>query len=403
MTPEIAERTPAGSAPEEVLHLPPNRHYGFIDGLRGLAILGVLLIHCGQAAGTGLPPLLLRFTGAGAFGVHLFFVVSAFTLFLSLSNPRPERWPLVSFFARRLFRIAPAYWLILLIVIWPEIRSFHLSNKLEVLSVATFTNGLNPYWISSIVPGGWSVTAEMTFYLFVPYLFKRIKTVQQGLILTLVVAAISTALDAWVRSDSFSNLVKPLVASRLVNPEHMLNQAPVWSHWFVTFWFPTQAPVFCMGILAFRLAGHLNSRPRNGALPFWLLSASGLVFLLAVFLPPSLIQPEHIAAISFALLVLSASVRPWRFLTHPAMQYLGRISFSVYLTHFFVRDLVLAYLSRMPPLNPTTRFAVIFTSTLVLAMAASTVTFYLVESQGIDLCKRLLRRFNRPSTLRYQA
>jgi peptidoglycan/LPS O-acetylase OafA/YrhL len=48
-------------------------------------------------------------------------------------------------------------------------------TTLNVLSNFTFLHGFNPYWITSLVPGGWSIAVEMTFYIILPFLFARIK------------------------------------------------------------------------------------------------------------------------------------------------------------------------------------------------------------------------------------
>jgi hypothetical protein len=65
------------------------RYYlSFIDGLRGLAILMVLAVHTSQFVGNDgkgifLIPWIVPYLNAGARGVQLFFLLSAFTLFSS--------------------------------------------------------------------------------------------------------------------------------------------------------------------------------------------------------------------------------------------------------------------------------------------------------------------------------
>lgn len=78
----------------------PEIYLPAIDGLRGIAVLMVLAVHTSQRVGNvGLEmfrfPLIGEFIDAGARGVELFFLLSAFTLFRSSrakyseeSNPR---------------------------------------------------------------------------------------------------------------------------------------------------------------------------------------------------------------------------------------------------------------------------------------------------------------------------
>src|ERR1700728_3193398 len=89
---------------------PPHLHW--IDALRGWAFLGVLGCHVSQRVGDTLPHWLGFWAANGRFGVQLFYIVSCLTLFMSLdSRSRREERPISAFFIRRLFRIAPLFWL----------------------------------------------------------------------------------------------------------------------------------------------------------------------------------------------------------------------------------------------------------------------------------------------------
>jgi peptidoglycan/LPS O-acetylase OafA/YrhL len=133
--------------------------------LRGLAIIGVVVVHCSlYGDNENLPLLFQSFAHSGMFGVQLFFMVSAFTLFLSLDNRRHEEefvWQ--GFFIRRFFRVAPMYYLGILYFLLQDgfgPRYFlcdtgHITGA-NILSNFLFVHGLYPFWISSLVPGGWS-------------------------------------------------------------------------------------------------------------------------------------------------------------------------------------------------------------------------------------------------------
>jgi len=87
----------------------------WLDSLRGLAVLAVVLVHCGQVARSS--GLLGHVTAAGQYGVQLFFVISAITISLTYqkhvhkygSSPRS----MFAWFVRRFFRIAPLYYILL--------------------------------------------------------------------------------------------------------------------------------------------------------------------------------------------------------------------------------------------------------------------------------------------------
>ena len=111
-------------------------HYAFIDSLRGWAILLVILTHAAQGRVAvaavsqppsgivpllALPPWLAAITGNAGAGVQLFFVVSAFLLTLSWLSRGATAGATRRFLARRVFRIAPMYYLAIAIYQYPNI------------------------------------------------------------------------------------------------------------------------------------------------------------------------------------------------------------------------------------------------------------------------------------------
>ena len=87
-------------------------HYQYLDALRGIAALLVLSVHMSMLS------VLLNGRGfsIGAYGVQLFYILSALTLFLSSSKRfSSEERPIFKFFIRRFFRIAPLFYLTVIV------------------------------------------------------------------------------------------------------------------------------------------------------------------------------------------------------------------------------------------------------------------------------------------------
>src|ERR1700755_1634138 len=82
------------------------------DVLRGLAILGVLAVHCSPGFPTNINFI---DTGLefGRFGVQLFYFVSALTMCHMWRQREGEKNPIRRFYFRRFFRIAPLFWLVM--------------------------------------------------------------------------------------------------------------------------------------------------------------------------------------------------------------------------------------------------------------------------------------------------
>jgi peptidoglycan/LPS O-acetylase OafA/YrhL len=100
-----------------------------LDGLRGIAILLVLVLHFTMYGGTpgtaGIAGFVHRFALAGWIGVDLFFVLSGFLITGILWDAKGGERYFRNFYARRILRIFPLYYgalvvfLVLLPFVWP--------------------------------------------------------------------------------------------------------------------------------------------------------------------------------------------------------------------------------------------------------------------------------------------
>jgi peptidoglycan/LPS O-acetylase OafA/YrhL len=150
----------------------------YIDSLRGVAILMVIIVHTSQSI-TGLNRYANLLLDYGKTGVQLFFILSAFTLCLSMTKRHDGN---LNFYIRRYFRIAPLYYiaipmyfLLTHFIKWPYRNGVSLYSSFSYFNIICnflFIHGLVPSANNTIVPGGWSIGAEMLFYLVFPLIFK---------------------------------------------------------------------------------------------------------------------------------------------------------------------------------------------------------------------------------------
>ena len=104
----------------------------------------------------------------GARGVQLFFVASALTLVMSWTSRNDGA---LRFYVRRLFRIAPMFWLGIAFFVWldgfgPRYFSLKGIDETHVILTSIFLHGWHPEYITSLVHGEWSIAVEMVFTLF---------------------------------------------------------------------------------------------------------------------------------------------------------------------------------------------------------------------------------------------
>lgn len=186
------------------IRLPGARPIAALDGLRGVAILLViwhnvnLLVE--PVAAIYRPFVTLAHIGW--IGVQLFFVLSGFLITGGLldSSRAPNYYS--SFFCRRILRILPLYYAVLLLALVlapvllrpPEALATTLHNQIWLW---TFTlNWVQPFGTS--VQGFshfWSLAVEEQFYLLWPLLLRR-STAPHALKLCVVVALASLAVRA---------------------------------------------------------------------------------------------------------------------------------------------------------------------------------------------------------------
>jgi len=152
----------------------------YIDGLRAIAVIGVVLSHAAKYTmsfvGGGVPYHAMY---EGAHGVDLFFVISGFCLSyptlagLRIGTARP--FDLAGFFARRIVRIVPPYWIAFVLVLAGCISLVAAGYSLPwptLIMPPTLTNGLMQ--LAFLTPGNnlvgsfWTLAVEFRWYLAFP-------------------------------------------------------------------------------------------------------------------------------------------------------------------------------------------------------------------------------------------
>jgi len=166
----------------------PEPHRGRIpelDGIRGLAILLVLVWHY-LVCEVGAPPPLFRFLNQTWSGVNLFFVLSGFLIGGILLDHREAPNYYRVFYIRRVCRILPIYvvWLLLFYILRGPVSHLPLgtasgwlfADPLPFWSYATFTQnflqGKYGVWGPNWLAVTWSLAVEEQFYLLLPVIVR---------------------------------------------------------------------------------------------------------------------------------------------------------------------------------------------------------------------------------------
>ncbi len=158
-------------------------HVPELDGVRGIAVLLVVLYHLETYAGVGNSPTLYGYIASiGWSGVDLFFVLSGFLITGILLDTSSQENYFKNFYARRILRIFPLYYFMVAGIFFagpPLLR--HLSRADLIgewikpgIQIFAWTFTLNiPFafhlnHISTLIHPLWSLSVEEQFYLIWP-------------------------------------------------------------------------------------------------------------------------------------------------------------------------------------------------------------------------------------------
>ena len=356
------------------------KRFDYLDALRGVAVFLVLLAHCKEIdKSLELPPTLFNFADTARYGVQLFFVISAFTIFYSLINRDSN---VRNFVIRRVFRIAPLY--LLAVLIYP----FLFSSPLKGIALnAVFLHGLSPEYINRIVPGGWSVGIEVLFYAMAPLLFLKIRNTGNAIY--------------------FFNLT--IIVRFLINYEvkklGLLADSAGQSFYY--FWLPNQLPIFAIGIAVYFILFEPFDfkRIQKPLMMFASLALFSAMTMLSFF-------GEHIIfGLIWALLIIILSKSGSAFFINRFTLFMGKISYSVYLSQFAVILILhkVGYKSIIPShssIADIVNFGLNYLILTVVSVAVSYVLFKTIEEPFQSAGRKLISRLklkNIPQTTQEKA
>src|SRR5436190_3454423 len=184
----------------------PRTHLPVLDGLRGLAVMMVLVFHfVGQMLPTnGVERAILGVTKYGLLGVDLFFVLSGFLITGILYDAHNKPHYFRNFYMRRLLRIFPLYYGVLALVFFvapliPLLRGPTLDYLVDRQAWA-WLYAVNIYiaeqgdWSFSYLEHFWSLAIEEHFYLFWPVVVFLLARRPRALIAVSLAAALCAML-----------------------------------------------------------------------------------------------------------------------------------------------------------------------------------------------------------------
>ena len=352
-------------------------HRTALDGLRALAIVGVMFVHA------GVPGF-----RSGWIGVDLFFVLSGFliTTLLAMESSASGSIAYLPFMARRALRLMPAYFLYAIFItalIW--LWSGSVRGEEDGWNAASFTAAIWTYTINFVPQGGvwngqpvtvhlWSLAVEQQYYLVWP----------------IVILALH-ARPAWLRGVAVV-LAVATTLSFICAPQGLYKNDMLYTRGF------SLVVASALALWAWHKPGLLGHRVFNRAL-----DAIGTALLIALAVFPykpgwdedrmrDVFIPVLVPIFAFwiARLWLGQS-QGWtrRLVQSRSLVYIGKISYGVYLYHEAVRVAVWALMKpAMAHWTPAAGFATRLAIYVLVSFALAALSYEFFEKRFLRLAGR---------------
>lgn len=338
-----------------------------LDGIRAIAILAVLYTHL-------LPSDYWLFNIYwGGLGVRLFFVLSGFLITKILLSYKLDHTRNVSnnftliknFYTRRLLRLTPVFFLAITAAAFLNFPGVRDNYWWHVLYLSNIKIAISNTW-PPLTAHFWSLAVEEQFYLLWPFfvIFLSIKNLKHVVLLGIL-----------------SSLAYRAVLRIYNVPD-------------ITIWMllPDSVDALMIGAaLALYTTLYQNYRTTNilyllGACAFvmWLILVFGWILIPEFKKPDIFITLElqkTLSAIYFSIFIL------WiincekniivQILSNRSIVFIGKISYSIYVIHFFVKHSInIGYYKLIGHSPPTITHAVL---TFLLVLICSTLLWFMVE------------------------
>ncbi len=364
----------------------PNHHLPSLDGLRGLAVVFVLVFHVFQAEpvpGSGLARLAYLSTRVGQTGVDLFFVLSGFLITGILYDTKGTAGYFRNFYGRRSVRIFPLYFGVLIIatIILPLIVGHRVTDA-NPWALWTFTANLAGTFGHEPVTFGhyWTLAVEEQFYFIWP-----------AVVFALARPALMRVCVGWI------------IGSILVRAGLLRVGLPVSS-----FTLGRLDSLAMGGLLALAARGPLGMagwRDRAWVALAGMAAVMGPLYVIKTGSHEAWLQAVKFTLLAFlyggllVLAVTSSTEGPvGRFFRHPALRTSGRYSYGIYVLHPFLMSLFHAdwASSLLAPLGETAAIGVRSAIIIALSYVAGGLSYHLFEKHFLTL-KRYFEYETRPA------
>ena len=349
-------------------------HFKGLNGIRAIAAMIVLVFHIDQFIGFfGLKSIGFHETGMAGYGVTLFFVLSGFliTRLLLIEQNEFQQIDIPKFYLRRILRIWPIYYLVILIAIIiyftvPQMIGFQEGKVFMTFFLYSFLLSNIGYGLrlgmTPITPL-WSVGVEEQFYAFWPFLLGKSKNVLKTLIVLILVYLSIKVFLRFIDNGIYYSLIS----------------------------------LCCFDCMAIGGIGAYLVHNKSKYLKFLfspiLQVISWSILFVSIFHKPihlfSLINNEFHALIYLVIIInVSSNSKTLINLENKIFYFIGRISYGIYVYHVTVMiflSLILKHVFNFQATNSILDYVLVFVITIISTLSIAYLSFNYFESYFLRL------------------
>ncbi len=346
-----------------------------LNGLRAIAAIAVVISHITLALKEfNLNPLIFGALKDGnplglslaSYGVSIFFVLSGFLItYLLQVEKEIHTIDIKKFYLRRMLRIWPLYYLYLLVALL-TIFAFGLAFKSNSLLLYLFYAANIPFILGNTLPflsHYWSLGVEEQFYLFWPWVNKKTNSILKIAISYIIVVVVLK------------------LSLHIFYPNTILEQA-------------IQVTRFhCMmlggaGAILYKEKNYLFMKITDNKLmqtACWI-----IIFFAAInkFHIATIIDEEIISIVALCLIIGQINIKNRIVnLENRFFDFLGKISYGIYVIHPLVIFLFSKFLNQIPNSNPL-KYLAVYTIIILTTVLISFLSYTYFEKHFLKFKKR---------------
>ena len=361
----------------------------YIDFLRGIAILLVILSHVSLYI-KDIYPILFYLFFSGQFGVQLFFLITGLLFSIKYYE---GNFDIKSFYIKRLFRIIPLYYIGMLVWI---IYIFFFDNKINldfiyIVQQMLFLNSLDRNNFSpAILPGGWSISTEMIFYLLFPLIIFFFKKNMYFLCISIILMS----LIIFLTSIFF---LQPILLKYKFISHVAVNDSFSYLYCLIL----NQINAFIIGMLTFALQKKIILKK----VYFFLFI---IFYLISVFFLNTKIKTGingyfsvMFSSVAFSVLIILIHKKNYESYLKKAIIKIGIVSYSIFVFHSLFIIFLSNYTNKISlfiidnyflsqSFVKTIEFLLVYLLTILFSYYISTITYKFIEIPGIKYGNRFL-------------